>query len=272
MNKINKFSTKRLWLLIRHEVSVRRKEILQMFRNMTLIFAAPFAFYLITGACYEKYVSDCTDFFSSTQVAVLAVSMSLLFNSTLVKSKGNMSQYLTLPASNVEKLLSQILLYTVGIAIMFVASYLVIECLHYPLVTLLGRSDEFKQSIAPIFFSIFSPSPERPFNAQIAIIVTLYIVTLYSIFVNIHSRLLNWLISYLVVLGVFLATFYPVFLFVDKAFVETVVVDGNAIESARNNTLPLIIYSALIVTAVTLLWHNTLKCFSRITLAYHNTK
>lgn len=272
MNKINKFSAKRLWLLIRHEVSVRRKEILQMFRNMTLIFATPFAFYLITGACYEKYVSDCTDFFSSTQVAVLAVSMCLLFNSTLMKSKGNMSQYLTLPASNVEKLLSQILLYTVGIAIMFVASYVVLECVHYPLVILTGRGEEFRQSIAPIFFAILRPSPDRPFNAQIAIIVALYIVTLYSIFVNIHSRLLNWLISYLVVLGIFLATFYPVFLFVDKSFVETVVVDGNAVENARNNTLPLIIYSALIVTAVTLLWRNTLKCFSRITLTYHKTK
>lgn len=272
MNKINKFSTKRLWLLIRHEVSVRRKEILQIFRNMTLIFATPFAFYLITGACYESYVNRCTEFFSSTQVAMLSVSMCLLFNSALMKSKGNMSQYLTLPASNAEKLLSQILLYTVGIAIMFVASYLVLECVHYPLVTLMGKSEEFRQSIAPIFFSIFSPSPERPFNAQIAIIVTLYIVTLYSIFVNIHSRLLNWLISYLVVLGIFLATFYPVYLFVDKAFVETVVVDGNAVENARNNTLPLIIYSALIVTAVTLLWRNTLKCFSRITLTYHKTK
>ena len=272
MNKINKFSTKRLWLLIRHEVSVRRKEILQMFRNMTLIFATPFAFYLITGACYEKYVSDCTDFFGSTQVAVLAVSMCLLFNSTLMKSKGNMSQYLTLPASNVEKLLSQILLYTVGIAIMFVASYLVIECLHYPLVTLLGKSEEFRQSIAPIFFSILKPSPDRPFNAQIAIIVALYIVALYSIFVNIHSRRLNWLVSYLIVLGLFVATFYPVYLLIDKCFVETIVVDGNAIDSARNATLPLIIYSGLIVTALIPLWRNTLKCFSRITLAYHNTK
>ena len=272
MNITNNFSTKRLWLLIRHEVSVRRKEILQMFRNMTLIFAAPFAFYLITGACYEKYVSGCTDFFSSTQVAALTVSMCFLFNGPLMKSKGNMAQYLALPASNAEKLLSQILLYTVGVAIMFVASYLVIECLHYPLVSLLGRGEEFKQSIAPIFFSIFSPSPDKPFNAQIAIIVALYIVALYSIFVNIHSRLLNWLVSYLILLGVFLATFYPVFLFIDKIFVVRVIVDGNAIEYAQNDTLSRIIYSTLIVTAIILLWRNTLKCFSRITLAYHNTK
>ena len=265
MKDISNFSLRRLWLLVRYEIGTRRKTILDILKTLTIVMALPLAVGLIMGYNYDTYVSRSIDMLNSMQFVALAMLVCNIFG--VMHKKGTMTQYLTLPASNLEKLVSQVLIYTVGIALLFVASYLILECIHYPLMAILGKPEEFRQSIAPIIFGFLSADKASPHSIQITMLIALYIVMLYSIFVNIHCKLLDWFCSYIVMLVIAVVSIYPLILIKEKFFISTTIVDGNAIDTPSDATVPLIICSAIVITVTLFLWRNTYKNFSNLSIA-----
>lgn len=265
MNNINNFSFPRLWQLIKHETKIERKRILSLLRTITCIMAIPFIYYIIKGYNYAQYTHSCIDMIEPMQFAAITVLMCQIFN--IMQEKKRAILYHMLPANRLEKFLSQLLLHTVGVALLICTSYLIIECIHYPLVSVLGKSEEFRQSIAPIFFHFLYDSP-RDFGATEFIFTILYGVTIYSIFINLRCRGYDWLIGYLLTLIVFIASFYPYIFIIEKFFITTIIIDGTTTETMHNTAiLPFLICSGILTGVMVPLWRNSYKKFRGITIA-----
>lgn len=244
MNRIDTFSIKRLWLLIRYEAVVERARIISLLRVFTIVMALPFAYGLITNAPYSEYCSYCLEFFSSTQSAMLIVYSATIFN--IMESNG--TNYFMLPASSSEKLTAQVLLYSVGTVVFFLAAYIILECLHYPIVSLLDKPEEFRESIAPIFFDIVIFKGGWPATATIILTG----LTIYNLYVNIRCRGYNWFIGSIVMI-----------ILVVIILLLTMIITKNLCK---------IIPSSLLIAAMTpilavlnyYVWRNSLKNFKKL--------
>lgn len=249
MNKINTFSIKRLWMLIRYEAAVERPRIIALLRTFTIVMALPFAYGLLNDASYSEYCGYCLEFFGSTQMTMLIVYSATIFN-IMDNSAVN---YLMLPASNSEKLTAQVLLYSVGTALLFLSTYAILECLHYPIVQLLGKPEEFSQSIAPLFFDIVIFEGGWP--ATTIVIVTG--LTIYNLYVNIRCRGYNWFIGSVVMI------IFSVIIFM-AAILITNLIDNSIIRIPDG---VLVAATALILSVLNYyVWRNSLKNFKKLAI------
>ncbi len=249
MNKIDTFSIKRLWMLIRYEAAVERPRITALLRTFTIVMAIPFAYGLIKGVPYSEYCNYCLEFFSSTQSTMLVVCAATIFN---IMERGH-AIYFMLPASSSEKLTAQVLLYSVGTALLFLTAYIIIECLHYPTVLLLDKPEEFRQSIAPLFFDIVRFKEGWPVTA----IIVLSGLTIYNLYVNIRCRGYNWAIGSIVMI-----------------ILVAIIIALAIVISSNTDYLSIIISDSVFmaVTSVILsvlnyyVWRNSLKNFKKLAI------
>lgn len=246
MNNMDKFSICRVWQLCRYEFGMERDRIISLIRTFTIVMALPFAYGLLTGATYSEYRSYCLDFFDSTQTTMLIVYSATIFS--IIEHSG--TNYFMLPATNSEKLTSQVLLYTIGTAMMFVTTYIILECLHYPIITLLDKPEEFRQSIAPLYFNIFIFKG----GWSTTVYVLLFGITIYNCYVNIRCRGHNWFIGSLIMLVVVVVSF----------LLAKVIIDYWPIN------IPNILLMSVTTVALSVLnyfvWHNSLKNFGKLAI------
>lgn len=192
MNNTDRFCIERLWMLIRYEATMERARILALLRTFVIVTALPFAYGLITAATYSEYYDICIDYLGSVQPSMLIVCAATIFN--IMEGKERATNYFMLPATNSEKLAAQMIVYTIGTVLLLITAYIVIECLHYPIVLLSDKPEEFGQSIAPIFFNIFMLKK----GWLSTIFVVILGITIYNCFVNIRCRGYNWFVGSLI--------------------------------------------------------------------------
>lgn len=249
MNKIDTFSIKRLWMLIRYEVAVERPRIIALLRTFTIVMALPFAYGLLNDASYSEYCGYCLEFFGSTQSTMLIVYSATIFN--IIERSG--TNYLMLPASNSEKLTAQVLLYSVGTALLFLLTYAILECLHYPIVQLLGKPAEFSQSIAPLFFDIVIFEGGWP----AATIIILSVLTIYNLYVNIRCRGYNWFIGSIAMIILSVIIFLTAIVITDFAENQMIRIPDGVLVAATALILSVLNYYV---------WRNSLKNFKKLAI------
>ncbi len=246
MNNIDKFSISRVLQLCRYEFGMERDRIISLLRTFTIVMALPFAYGLLTDATYNEYCNYCFDFFDSTQTTMLVVYSATIFN--IIEHSG--TNYFMLPATNSEKLTSQVLLYTIGTALMFVTAYAILECLHYPIVTLLDKPEEFRQSIAPLYFNLFIFKG----GWRTTVYVLLFGITIYNCYVNIRCRGHNWFTGSLIMLVISVMIFLLAKVIID--YCEEIIPDSLLITVAVV-TLSVLNY---------FVWRNSLKNFGKLAI------
>lgn len=246
MNNMDKFSICRVWQLCRYDFGMERDRIISLLRTFTIVMALPFAYGLLTDATYSEYCNYCIDFFDSTQTTMLIVFSATIFN--IIEING--LKYFMLPATNSEKLTSQVLLYTVGTAVMFVTTYAILESLHYPIVTLLDKPEEFKQSIAPLYFNIFIFKG----GWRTTVYVLLFGITIYNCYVNIRCRGHNWFIGSIIMLVIIVVMFLLAMVIIDYCGIN--IADSLLISIT---TVALSVFNYFV-------WRNSLKNFGKLAI------
>ena len=246
MNKIDTFSIRRVWLLCKYELNMERARITALLRTFTIMMALPFGYGLITEASYSEYCNYCFDFFDSTQTTMLIVYSATIFS--IIEHSG--TNYFMLPALNSEKLTAQVLFYTVGTLLLFSTTYIILEALHYPIVTLLDKPEEFRQSIAPLFFNLFIFKG----GWRTATYVLLFGITIYNCYVNIRCRGHNWFVGSLLMLVIVVAL---------------MLIAGGIIKYCTITIPDYLLMSVTIITLSILnyfVWRNSLKNFGKLAI------
>lgn len=266
MNKIEKFSILRLWLLLKYEVCMDKARFLALLKVLTIMMALPFAFGLIADNTYGEYFDSCINNLGFIQIGSIKVAALTIFN--IIGTKERRILYFSLPANNAEKLVAQLLLYTVGFAMMIVTVYVILEALHYPIVTLLGKGEEFRSSIAPIFFNFLNIGAKFTDDWRSATIFTIYTVAMYSTYINMRCRGFGFLTGYLIAIAVFIASFFIIVVICDNFVKEVMIIDETGIvhsTATTANVITIILCSAIIATII-LLWRNNYKKFKQLSI------
>lgn len=264
---INKKNTiARVWWLVRYEVQAGYSIFLKIFLLCVAIMLLP---------CILRFfdimsLDNCSSMMQSMLVGALSVA-SCGFLSRLSK-KTTRIQYLMLPCRMSEKLLSQLLVYTVGLLLLvFVAAVLtsvIVEAFHYVAVSFFYVSADV-ESFADIFAGIFSNHGSGyPGRWRADISLTLLLCLVYSLFVNLRCRDID--VGRAIItcsLSALIAALLLVFI-IDNFMKEVVLVeaDGTLHSTATTANIAAAVTYVLLSAAIFYLWYDSLRQFKRIQL------
>lgn len=264
---INEKNTlERVWWLVRYEVQSRYR----IFRRIFLLFVV---FMLLP--CILRFfdiisLDDCSSMMLNMLVGALSVA-SCGFLSRLSK-KTSRIQYLMLPCRMSEKLLSQLLVYTVGLLLLVlvaaVVTSVIVEAFNYVAVSFFYVSGGV-ENFADIFAGIFSDNGSGyPGRWRVDISLTLLLCLVYSFFVNLRCRDIAVGRAIIVCsLSALIAALLLVFI-IDNFMKEVVLVeaDGTLHSTVITANIAAAVTYVLLSAAIFYLWYDSLRQFKLIQL------